>query len=509
LRGKHVDVACGSCHGPGKKYREAPQECRSCHVKDDVHKGSLGPQCADCHVESGWKDTRFDHSKTRFALTGKHRDAECRACHKTTVYKEAPSECLACHRKDDNGPRGHRGQFGERCDSCHGTQAWRPANFNHDKDTSFALRGGHRGAECAACHKGPLFRDKLATTCVSCHRADDPHKGSLGAECQACHTETRWTETPRFDHARTKFALLGRHADVKCADCHRGAPAAGYRVADTRCVACHRADDPHKARLGERCESCHVERGWKLVDRFDHSASRFPLRGGHAGVKCAACHKTAAYRDTPMDCVACHRQDDKHEGQLGERCDSCHRDTRWTETGFDHARARFALVGRHVRAACDSCHKSRRYRDAPSDCVSCHRKDDRHEARLGAACDSCHNARDWRLGRFDHSRTAFVLDGAHAKVGCEGCHKVPAPAGRSIAPLGDTCMACHRNDDRHDGAFGPRCDQCHVTSDWKRLRRRPGAVSSSVAPAIPDIPLTSPVLGQASWFSRAAARRPS
>jgi len=26
LRGKHVDVACGSCHGPGKKYREAPQE---------------------------------------------------------------------------------------------------------------------------------------------------------------------------------------------------------------------------------------------------------------------------------------------------------------------------------------------------------------------------------------------------------------------------------------------------------------------------------------------------
>jgi hypothetical protein len=141
--------------------------------------------------------------------------------------------------------------------------------------------------------------------------------------------------------------------------------------------------------------------------------------------------------------------------------------------------------------------------------VACHRKDDRHEARLGAACDSCHNARDWRLGRFDHSRTAFVLDGAHAKVGCEGCHKVPAPAGRSIAPLGDTCMACHRNDDRHDGAFGPRCDQCHVTSDWKRLRRRPGAVSSSVAPAIPDIPLASPVLGQASWFSRAAARRPS
>jgi hypothetical protein len=33
-------------------------------------------------------------------------------------------------------------------------------------------------------------------------------------------------------------------------------------------------------------------------------------------------------------------------------------------------------------------------------------------------------------------------------------------------------MACHRSDDVHDGQFGVRCEQCHVTESWKKFQRR-------------------------------------
>ena len=77
LRAKHQKLECAKCHVEGKKFREAPLECNACHRKDDVHKGSLGAKCADCHNENLWKEAKFDHDKTRFALTGKHVETKC------------------------------------------------------------------------------------------------------------------------------------------------------------------------------------------------------------------------------------------------------------------------------------------------------------------------------------------------------------------------------------------------------------------------------------------------
>lgn len=477
LRGKHAPLDCNACHAAGQKWRDAPQACEACHRGDDVHKGSLGAGCVDCHTEAGWKPTRIDHTKTRFPLLGQHAQAECAACHKSAVYREAPSACIACHRADDQGARGHRGRFGEQCDSCHDARAWKPATFRHDRDTRFALRGGHRDATCTACHAGTLYRDKAPTACVDCHRQDDRHKGSLGNECGGCHTENRWTETARFDHARTRYPLLGRHVGVACNACHKPG-AASYRVADTRCVACHRQDDWHRPTLGEVCESCHVEKGWKDLTRFDHARTRFALRGAHVTPACSACHRDTRYRETPSDCNGCHREDDRHAGQLGAACESCHGEQRWSDARFDHAKARFPLTGRHLRVECKGCHETPRYHDAPRECLACHRTDDVHKARLGARCDSCHNTRDWRLWTFDHDRrTRFALDGAHKPLACTRCHVDAAPAGQAAAPLGETCLACHRADDRHEGAFGSRCEQCHLTSDWRRIKPRAGGTA--------------------------------
>jgi hypothetical protein len=133
------------------------------------------------------------------------------------------------------------------------------------------------------------------------------------------------------------------------------------------------------------------------------------------------------------------------------------------------------VVGRHLPLKCDDCHKTARYKDAPRDCYGCHKKDDKHKLRFGTACESCHNARAWGIWDYDHARRArYVLDGAHRKLACDSCHTQPARQGKAAAEVGNSCVACHRRDDKHDGSFGHACDQCHVTDDWKRVRTRVG-----------------------------------
>jgi hypothetical protein len=474
LRGKHRQADCAKCHEPARKYSAAATDCNACHRKDDVHKGSLGPKCADCHTENNWKEAKFDHGTTRFALTGKHADTKCDACHKVANFKDTPRTCIACHRKDDNAARGHQGRFGEKCESCHTDRAWKPSTFNHDTDTKYTLRGKHRSARCGDCHTAPLYKAKLASDCWSCHQKDDKHKESLGRDCGSCHTERDWKERAKFDHDRTDFPLLGRHAETTCDACHKSKV---FNEAPTACVACHRQDDKHEGTLGTDCGACHGERDWKTTrGRFDHERTRFKLRNAHAAptLKCSACHRDAkSFRPTPLDCYSCHRQDDKHEGQLGRQCESCHGDSSWKVARFDHTRTRFPLLGRHVVAGCKDCHRSARYQDAPRDCIGCHKKDDKHKQALGEKCESCHNARAWSLWDFDHDRRSrYRLDGAHRQVACAACHVKPAPAGQAYAPLPDTCAACHRKDDVHDGAFGARCEQCHVTERWKKVTNR-------------------------------------
>jgi hypothetical protein len=469
LNGKHQKVECEKCHVAGKKYREAPATCIACHKKDDKHKGTLGDKCADCHDDASWKEAKFDHSKTKFALTGKHVDTKCVDCHLKGVYKDTPKTCIACHKKDDE-QKGHKGQYGEKCETCHGAKLWKETTFNHDHDTKYVLNGKHRVIKCTACHTGNLYKVKTSQECIACHVKDDKHKESLGRECAKCHNEKSWKESPKFDHAKTSFPLLGKHVKVECKLCHEGAM---YKQASKECVACHKKNDKHISTLGDKCADCHTDRDWKAT-LFDHDKTKFRLKNAHkdAKVKCEACHKDLkSYRNTLMDCVACHKKDDKHEGQVGPKCESCHTDINWKVERFDHNRTRYALTGRHVLATCKSCHETSRYRDARRDCVGCHIKDDKHKKVYGARCETCHNTRSWPLWDYDHDvRTHYRLDGAHRTVACASCHREPAPVGKNAAPLGTNCYACHRSSDVHEGKFGPRCEQCHMTQTWKKIR---------------------------------------
>ena len=528
LRDAHARAGCASCHRPGRRYAEASTGCADCHRKDDAHKGALGSKCADCHGERNWKEARFDHSTTRFALDGRHVGLPCKDCHRDPGYRNAPLACIGCHRQDD---KAHRGRLGEKCGDCHGQDDWKSSTFQHDRDTRYALRGRHRPVKCEACHVSPRGREKPPTACVNCHRGDDRHHGSLGTACADCHVERSWKEA-RVDHDRTAFPLLGRHRDAECRSCHRdpvsyrGVPAdclschrkddthrgrygercdtchdartwreiAFRHERDTRyalegrhasakcdschrghvyrdklataCVACHRGDDVHGKSLGDGCESCHDQSTWK-VGRFDHARTRFPLAGAHVLVGCESCHRTARYREAPRECRGCHQRDDVHEGTLDARCQACHGETTWKIARYDHVRTRFSLTGAHVRIECKACHANARYRDAARECVGCHERQDAHEGALGRDCANCHNARDWRLWQYDHARTRFALTGAHARVACAACHR---QAVSPIPVLGGACVDCHRGDDLHHGAYGPLCERCHTTNRFNEIR---------------------------------------
>jgi hypothetical protein len=124
LRGKHTDAKCESCHKT-KLYKDTPIACAACHAKKDkeTHDGRLGADCGQCHNVTEWKHARFDHAKsTNFALTGRHAQAACYACHSVRHIQKAtlPTNCYACHKSQDR----HHGAFGRNCGNCHTTHTF-------------------------------------------------------------------------------------------------------------------------------------------------------------------------------------------------------------------------------------------------------------------------------------------------------------------------------------------------------------------------------------------------
>ena len=319
LQGAHKTTGCNDCHAEAAKFRKAPSLCFDCHKASDPHKRQLGEKCDQCHGEDTWLHVKaFDHDATKFPLKGAHRSVDCAACHAGERYSNVATGCVECHRLQDV----HLGRYGPKCQDCHDQAKWATARFDHDR-TRFPLRGGHAGIKCDFCHAGDLFRDKVATSCVSCHKKDDAHKGSLGARCERCHGDSNWRKTVAFDHDLTRFPLIGRHAVVPCEECHR--TTASFKDTRSACASCHK-DAFHEGRLGPNCALCHNPNGWARW-RFDHnSQTKYPLTGAHQGLDCHACHtiKNVTKVVLQTGCYGCHMLDDVHQGSFGRACERCH-----------------------------------------------------------------------------------------------------------------------------------------------------------------------------------------
>jgi hypothetical protein len=299
LDGKHAGTACEKCHPNARKLADlkaAPQDCNSCHQKDDKHQGKW-LDCAKCHAPDSWKNAKFDHNLAAFKLEAKHNDVACEKCHINSVFQGTPKDCYSCHQKDDK----HQGGYGQDCAACHKPTKWDDANVDHNL-FAFKLESSHAQVKCEACHLNGVFKGTPAD-CYSCHQKDDQHQGKFGKDCSACHAPTKWGDAT-FDHSRSNFLLSGGHAKVACERCHVNGKFAGT---STACVSCHADPAFHAGAFGTNCKDCHGEFSWS---RAKYNLSHPLVAGGeggsginHGGASCKECHPSTVYNAT---CVACH-----------------------------------------------------------------------------------------------------------------------------------------------------------------------------------------------------------
>jgi len=198
LKGAHRAVPCIACHKNTKtaktqatgQFRFTSTRCVRCHTNPhggqvDAYLNTVSSKskmngCEHCHNVNGWDEVDFDHSRTGFALLGRHKQVSCSGCHKKErrgdiLFKDTPQRCAACHNDV------HRGQFKKAngktdCQRCHTSENWLPGKFNHNRDARFKLTGAHTKVPCNKCHateteNGRIFRrfKPLKDTCQACH----------------------------------------------------------------------------------------------------------------------------------------------------------------------------------------------------------------------------------------------------------------------------------------------------------------------------------------------------
>ena len=98
LTGAHANGPCTSCHAGAKTladFKNAPQDCYSCHAKRDVHHGSFGKDCGSCHSTSSWAGATFNHAIFPVNHGTDQQQSTCKTCHPSG---SSTYTCFGCHR---------------------------------------------------------------------------------------------------------------------------------------------------------------------------------------------------------------------------------------------------------------------------------------------------------------------------------------------------------------------------------------------------------------------------
>jgi cytochrome c7-like protein len=252
LIGAHAAITCDRCHpGIGSGIFEVLNtECVSCHQAtlaratepDHMAQGWV-QNCEECHLPTIWKGAGFRHRT--FPLTGAHKQADCTVCHQGGVYSGLPNQCVDCHLDNylaTTDPDHQVGGFSQNCESCHSTNAWRPAGFDHTGVTS----------GCVDCH----LDNYQATT------NPDHAVAGFPQTCETCHSTNSWFGAT-FDH---RFPInSGNHKNLDCIECHLNPG----NFADFSCIDCHehrqsKVDGEHNGVSGyvwstAGCYQCHPD----------------------------------------------------------------------------------------------------------------------------------------------------------------------------------------------------------------------------------------------------------
>jgi len=392
------------------------------------------------------------------------------------AHLDKPLSCLKCHGAGSTS-------LDQHCRECH-------AAIDYTMKRSRGLHGHLQKPACAPCHPDHVGRDFALIS---------------------------WDEgsPEQFDHLRAGFRLEGKHASLKCRDCHkpenqhegiikliqRVQPADSWLGLQRDCISCH--EDIHQKTLGETCTVCHEQTAWKPASRFDHAKSDYPLTGKHVEVACNKCHlapgveplvdrkggRRPRYKPLPhQECSDCHK--DPHAGRVGPACGSCHVTGSFTTINreqFNHEVTRYPLRGRHVGIECAKCHdpKTAWGKTPPfKTCVACHA--DPHAGKATQAgkvvdCAACHRVEGFTPSTYDialHDTSRYPLKGKHRSVKCSACHAKNPPgvkpsavgtSGVLLRPSFGKCGDCHQ--DAHAGQLARRkdkgaCEACHRVEGW-------------------------------------------
>ncbi len=414
LTGAHIKVDCAKCHKVemknGKKFQQFAgipfKNCNSCHK--DHHNGEFGTDCKSCHDTESFSKMRstsaFNHNLTGFALEGKHKTIDCKKCHDgrpgtKDTYKEYEGikdiQCLSCHQDV------HESKLGKDCKSCHGQLSFAlkniPVSFNHDF-TGYKLEGKHIAVDCRKCHTKQYMTATLHhDACKNCHQ--DYHNGEFASisenDCRVCHDTEGFTESS-FDFARhdqSAFPLKGSHQATPCFECHKtDGKQWKFRNIGSKCIDCH--DNIHEGFISQKfipdndCNACHNSDNWVSVS-FDHSKTKFELKGKHEAISCRSCHFETTDQKTlqkfinlDQKCASCH--DNIHGSQFEKEgitdCKRCHGFEKWDRSNFNHDNTLFKLEGAHLKADCNRCHHSETkdgvatiiYKTGKLTCTDCH-----------------------------------------------------------------------------------------------------------------------------------------
>lgn len=311
---------------------------------------------------------------------------------------------------------------------------------------------------------------------------ESPHE-IMNLECNACHTPQSWKDI-RFDHSQTDFDLEGKHAEVRCIECHQ---MADFSRVESDCFSCHA--DVHQGKLGLMCSQCHSPTGWSDLNLIAvHSNTNFPLTGAHLSLDCKACHISEVENEFSFlggECYNCHQSDfnnSPHQTNsalaFGADCQQCHTTSSWQPASFDHSQTQFPLSGAHLAVECGACHASG-FAGAPTDCYSCHQQDytsandpNHFAAGFPTTCEDCHSPMAWNQTTWDHDSQYFpIYSGEHRGEWnlCTDCH---TNAGNFQV---FSCLNCHeheqqRMDDKHNDVPGyvyesNACLSCHPTGE--------------------------------------------
>ncbi len=135
IAGAHTAIAnqCADCHNGN--YSSTPNTCVGCHITEynqSTNPNHLGAQfptsCADCHTQSAWTPSTFDHDGQYFPIySGKHKGEwdQCSDCHPNPGNYAVYTCTTSCHPQSaTNGE--HTGIIGYQylssaCLSCHPT----------------------------------------------------------------------------------------------------------------------------------------------------------------------------------------------------------------------------------------------------------------------------------------------------------------------------------------------------------------------------------------------------